>query len=114
MNPRKTAAALATLRDRRTEFEQAGVQTFAVSRDSPYTLVAWSQALELDVPLVSDWNGDAVRGFGVAHEYRGLRDVAERTAFLVAGDGTVRNTWRYEAAGEVPDFDELLAAAQAL
>jgi peroxiredoxin len=42
-----------------------------------------------------------------------MKDVAERTAFLVAGDGTVRRAWRYEA-GEVPDFDELLAAAQAL
>ena len=90
------------------------MQTFAVSRDAPYTLVAWSQALDLDVPLVSDWNGDATRGFGVAHDYRGMKDVAERTAFLVGGDGTVRNAWRYEAAGEVPDFDELLAAAQAL
>jgi glutaredoxin-dependent peroxiredoxin len=105
---------LELLRDRRTDFEQAGVQTFAVSRDSPYTLVAWSQALDLDVPLVSDWNADATRGFGVGYEYRGMKDVAERTAFLVAGDGTVRNAWRYEEAGEVPDFDELLAAAQAL
>ena len=101
------------LRDRRAQFEEAGVQTFAISRDSPYTLVAWSQALDLDVPLVSDWNGDATRGFGIAHEYRGLNDVAERSAFLVDGGGTVRGAWRYEA-GEVPDFDELLAAAQAL
>jgi peroxiredoxin len=65
------------------------------------------------VPLVSDWNADATRGFGVAHEYRRMKDVAERTAFLVGGDGTVRNAWRYKA-GDVPDFDELLAAAQAL
>ncbi len=42
-----------------------------------------------------------------------MSDVAERTAFLVGGDGTVRNAWRYEE-GEVPDFDELVAAAQAL
>jgi peroxiredoxin len=54
-----------------------------------------------------------VHGFGIAHEYRGLRDVPERSAFLVDRDGTVRGAWRYEA-GEVPDFDELLAAAQAL
>ena len=65
------------------------------------------------MPLVSDWNADAVRGFGVGHEYHRMKDVAERTAFLVAGDGTVRRAWRYEA-GEVPDFNELLAAAQAL
>ncbi len=42
-----------------------------------------------------------------------MKDVAERTAFLVGADGTVRNAWRYED-GEVPDFDELLAAARAL
>jgi peroxiredoxin len=41
-----------------------------------------------------------------------MKDVAERTAFLVDADGTVRGAWRYEA-GEVPDFDELLAAVQA-
>jgi glutaredoxin-dependent peroxiredoxin len=71
------------------------------------------QALDLSFPLVSDWNADAVRAFGVAHEFRGMRDVAERSAFLVDSNGTVRGSWRYEAA-DVPDFDELLAAAQAL
>jgi len=53
-----------------------------------------------------------VRGFGVAHEYRGMKEVAERTAFLVGRGGTVRGAWLYDAG--VPDFDELLAAAQAL
>jgi peroxiredoxin len=101
------------LRDRRAQFEEAGVQTFGVSRDSPYTLVAWSQALDLDVPLVSDWNAEATHGFGVAFEHRGMKDVAQRSAFLVDRGGTVRGSWLYET-GEVPDFDELLAAAQAL
>jgi len=71
------------------------------------------QALDLDVGLLSDWNAEAVRGFGVGHDYRGMREVAERTAFLIDGTGTVRGAWRYESS-EVPDFDELLAAAQAL
>ena len=71
------------------------------------------QALDLNFPLVSDFNGDAVRAFGIAHEFGGMRDVAERSAFLVDSNGTVRGSWRYEAA-DVPDFDELLAAAQAL
>jgi len=71
------------------------------------------QALDLNFPLLSDWNAEAVRGFGVAHEYRGFKDVAERTAFLVERGGTVRGAWRYETA-EVPDFDELLSAARAL
>jgi peroxiredoxin len=87
---------------------------FAISRDSCWTQTAWSQALDLgDIQFLSDWNADAVRGFGVAHEYRGMKDVAERTAFLVGRGGTVRGAWRYDT-GEVPDFDELLAAARAL
>jgi glutaredoxin-dependent peroxiredoxin len=89
------------------------VQPYAISRDSPWTHVAWTQALDLDFPLLSDWNGDATHGFGVAFEHRGLRDVSARSAFLIDGDGVVRGAWRYETT-KLPDFDELLAAAQAL
>ena len=71
------------------------------------------QALDLDFPLLSDWNGDATHGFGVAIEHRGLCDVSERSAFLIDASGMVKRAWRYEAA-ELPDFDELLAAAQGL
>jgi len=89
------------------------VTPFAISRDSPWTQTAWSQALDLDeIQFLSDWNGDAVRGFGVAHEFRGMKDVAERTTFLVERGGTVLRAWRHDP-GEVPDLDELLAAARA-
>jgi peroxiredoxin len=101
------------LRDRGAELDDLGVQKFGVSRDSPWTHIAWMQALDLNFPLLSDWNGDATRAFGVAHEFRGYRDVAERSAFLVDADGVIRGAWRYDAA-EVPDFDELIAAARGL
>jgi glutaredoxin-dependent peroxiredoxin len=101
------------LRDRGRELEKAGVRAMAASRDSAWSHVAWMQALDLDFPLLSDWNGDAVRSFGIARDYRGMRDVARRTAFLIDADGTVRGAWAYED-GEVPDFDELISAAQAL
>jgi peroxiredoxin len=101
------------LRDRSREFEEAGVRIMAASRDSAWSHVAWIQALDLTFPLLSDWNGDAVRGFGVAQDYRGMSDVARRSAFLVDTDGTVRGAWAYED-GDVPDVDELLAAARAL
>jgi peroxiredoxin len=71
------------------------------------------QALDLNFGLLSDWNAEAVRGFGVAHEYKGMEEVAERTAFLIAADGVVRGAWSY-GASEVPDFDVLLQAARAL
>jgi peroxiredoxin len=71
------------------------------------------QALDLDFPLLSDWNGEATHGFDVAIDHRGLRDVSARSAFLIDRGGDVRRAWRYEAA-ELPDFDELLGAAQVL
>ena len=89
------------------------MQPYAASRDSPWTHVAWMQALDLDVPLLSDWNADATNGFGVAFDYNGLTDVSARSAFLIGRDGIVRGAWRFENA-ELPDFDELLAAARAL
>jgi peroxiredoxin len=101
------------LRDRRSDFEAAGVSAFGISRDSPWSHVAWRAALDLEIPLLSDWNGEAVRGFQVEHDYRGLRDIAERSAFLIDGEGTVREAWRY-GTGEIPDFDELLEAARSL
>lgn len=95
------------LRDRGTEVRALGVQPYGISRDSPWTHVAWTQALDLDFPLLSDWNGDATRGFGVAYEHRGLRDVSARSAFVIASDGTVLASWRYEP-GQLPDLDAIL------
>ncbi len=90
------------------------MRTYGISRDSPWSHVAWAQVLDLgDTPLLSDWNGDAVRGFDIGIDYRGMKGVAERSAFLVGGDGIIRAAWRYET-GEVPDFDELLTAARSL
>jgi peroxiredoxin len=65
------------------------------------------------VPLLSDWNAEATRGFGVAFDYRGLKDVSERSAFLVDGTGIIRGAWRYETS-ELPDFDTLLEAVRAM
>jgi glutaredoxin-dependent peroxiredoxin len=86
---------------------------YAISRDSPYTHVAWMQALDLDFPLLSDWNADATRGFGVAIEHNGMRDVSDRTAFLLDGSGVVRGAWSYRK-DEVPDLDVLIEAVRGL
>lgn len=99
------------LRDRRPDFEAAGVAVFGISRDSPWSHIAWRAALDLEIPLLSDWNGDALRGFGIGRNYHGLDDIAERSAFLLDANGIVSGAWRYET-DELPDFDELLGAAQ--
>jgi peroxiredoxin len=89
------------------------VQPVGISRDSPWTHIAWTQALDLNFGLLSDWNAEAVHAFGIAFEHRGLRDDAARTTYLVDGEGVIRSAWGY-GTGEVPDLDEWVAAARAL
>jgi peroxiredoxin len=89
------------------------VRAFGISRDSPWSHVAWEQALDLNVPLLSDWNAEATEGFGVGLDFNGMRDVSGRSAFLVGQDGTVRASWLY-GTNELPDFDVLLEAARAM
>jgi peroxiredoxin Q/BCP len=95
------------------DFERAGVRPFGVSRDSHWSHRAWKESLGVDVPLLSDWNGALAKRFGAERVWRGMEGVPTRSAFLVGEDGTVLGSWRYEDS-DVPDFDELLEAAQAL
>jgi peroxiredoxin len=69
------------------------------------------QALDLDFPLLSDWNAEATHGFGVGFEHNGMRDVSRRSAFLLDSHGIVRGAWAYRN-DELPDLDELIAAAR--
>ena len=61
------------LRDRREEFDRVGVKPLGISRDSPWTHISWMQALDLNFGLLSDWNAEAVRGFGVSRDFRGFQ-----------------------------------------
>jgi peroxiredoxin len=59
------------------------------------------------VPILSDWEGEATRGFDVEIELHGMR-VAARSAFLLRG-GTVLAAWML--GSELPDVDAVIAAA---
>jgi peroxiredoxin len=54
-----------------------------------------------------------VRAFGIGFEFRGFRDVAQRSAFLIDQTGLVQNAWYYET-GDVPDVEEWVEASKAL
>ena len=54
-----------------------------------------------------------MRAFGVAQDLDGLVDTPVRSAFLFGADGTLAAAWRY-GDDEVPDVDQLLAAARTL
>ena len=61
------------------------------------------------MPLLSDWNGEATRAFGVAFEPLGMRDVSLRSAFLIRDGRSVEASWML--GGELPDVDEIILTA---
>ena len=102
------------LRDRGDDLAAAGIRPFGISRDSPWSHASWATTLGVaNVPLLSDWNGEAIHGLEITREFRGFRGVARRSSFLVDQKGTIRGAWAYDDS-EVPDLDVLLAAAKVL
>lgn len=66
--------------------------------------------LGVEVPLLSDWNGDAIRAFDVAVEPLGMADVAARSAFLIEDGESIVAAWML--GRELPDIDAVIAAAR--
>ena len=64
----------------------------------------------LEVPLLSDWNGEAIRAFDVAFEPLGMNDVAIRSAFLIRDGKSIEAAWLLGA--DLPDIDAVLEAAR--
>ena len=97
------------LRDRTDDLAAAGIRAVAISRDSPWSHRSWAEALGVHdaVPILSDWEGEATRGFGVEQALHGMR-VAARSAFLLR-EGTVLAAWML--GSEMPDVDGAIAAA---
>ena len=99
------------LRDRSDDLDAAGIRPFGISRDSAWSHRAWAEALGVDVPLLSDWNGDATRAFDVSFEPLGMQDVPSRSAFLIRDGETIEAAWML--GGELPDIDAVIAATAA-
>lgn len=88
------------------------MRPLAISRDSVWSHAAWAGTLGVNVPLLSDWNGDAARAFGVAVELGGMQDVATRSSFLIEDGEVIRAAWM--SGRELPDLDEVIATATTL
>ena len=63
-----------------------------------------------DVPLLSDWNGDATGAFGIELELAGMKGVSARASFLIEDGETIRAAWMH--GSELPDVDAVIEAAR--
>jgi len=64
----------------------------------------------VDIPLITDWEGEAIRGLGVERESSGMTGIGTRSAFLIKDGRTVRASWLL--GSELPDINAVIEAAR--
>lgn len=97
---------LCTTRDDITDYNNLNTQVFAISVDSPQTLHRFKEDQRLNFSLLSDFNKEISRSYGVLYEefMMGMKGVSKRSAFVIDSEGTVRYAEVLESAGDLPNF----------
>ncbi|MFB6226700.1 MAG: redoxin domain-containing protein [bacterium] len=90
------------------EYSSLDAEVFGISVNSPFTQNEWKESENIDIPLLSDFNREAITAYDVKREeLLGLEDVADRSAFVIDKDGVIRYSWVTEDPSQLPDFDEI-------
>jgi len=104
---------LGDLADHYAEFQQLGVEIYAVSTDTHFTHKAWHDSSEtigkIRYPMIGDPTGVITRNFGVMIEAAGL---AERGTFVIDPAGRIQII-EINAGGIGRDATELLRKLKA-
>jgi peroxiredoxin len=106
---------LCTFRDQLARLNRAQAQVYGISVDTFFTLKAFQEAQGLTFPLLSDFNKQAIREFGVFNEDMiGLKGIAKRAVFVLDKDGVVRHREVLEDARNEPNYDKVFSALAGL
>ena len=106
---------LCTFRDSMGRLGQANAQVLGISVDTFFTLKAFQDQQKLPFPLLSDFNKQAIRDYGVFNEDMiGLKGIARRAVFVIDKDGVVRYREVLEDARNEPNYDAVFSALASL
>lgn len=105
---------LCTFRDGLAEYNQLGTELYGLSVDTPWTLGAYAKALGLAFSLLSDYNKEATRAFGLEISLRGLPGFSQRAAYVVDATGRIAWAWVADIPAQEPPYEEVAAAVKAL
>jgi glutaredoxin-dependent peroxiredoxin len=106
---------LCTFRDSLSRLNDAKAQVYGISVDTFFTLKAFHDQQHLTFPLLSDFNKQAIRDYGVFNEDMiGLKGIAKRAVFVIDGAGTIRHREVLDDARQEPDYERVFAAVSSL
>ena len=101
---------MCTFRDRSDAFNSMDAQVFGISVDAIFSQKAFSDANNLNFPLLSDYKRETVNAYGVSlPNFAGMEGytASQRAVFVIDKDGVIRFKWIGENPGKEPDYDEV-------
>ena len=109
------ARELCTLRDGLGRLNAVDGQVYGISVDTFFALKAFQAAEGLGFPLLSDFNKQVIRAYGVYNEDMiGLKGIAKRAVFVLDRNGVVRHREVLEDARHEPEYGRMHAALAAM
>ncbi len=106
---------MCTLRDAEAALNTLHAQVIGVSVDTFFSQKAFADAQKLNFPLLSDFNKDVIREYGVVNpDMIGLKDIAKRAVFVIDRDGVVRHSEVLDDARNEPDYTQVNQALASL
>lgn len=104
---------LCTMRDDWSKWSGLGAKVYGISVDSPFVNMKFAKENNLPFPLLSDFNREATKAYGVLMEdLVGLKDVSMRSAFVIDRQGKIAYSWVAENPGVEPDYAAVQKAVQ--
>ena len=91
------------------QFQSLNTEVLGISVDSKHSSAAFAEHLHLDFPLVSDFNKEITRAYGVLRE----GGFAERALFVIDRAGKIAYA-HINAIGEVPDNEPVFEVLRRL
>jgi peroxiredoxin len=88
---------------------------YGISGDNPFAQEAWAQKEKIILPLLSDYEHNVAREYGVAYDSflpqkdLGMGGVAKRSAFVVDKNGIIQYAESSDDPGQLPNFDKIKA-----
>jgi len=106
---------MCTFRDSIADLNKSSAKVLGISVDTFFAQKAWADAQKLNFPLLSDFNKDVIRQYGVVNpDMIGLKEIAKRAVFVIDKGGVVRHREVLEDARNEPDYGKVTQALAAL
>ncbi len=100
-----------SVRDDLTSYTQLDAKVYGISVDSPFAQEIMSQKESLNFPLLSDFNKDVSKSYGVLYEdFIGFAGVSKRSAFVISKEGIILYAWSSDDPKQLPDFSAIKAS----